>query len=121
MFKTAYTKMTVLMLALVVCLMTVCQPVLVFVVAAQGIESASESDSKSKSNSETETEKLLEGKEFCPQTVSSRRVRQVQHNLMLQSPMVTWQHRELPVLSDFNPSFQSDQIRSLPIFRAPPA
>ena len=123
MFRTAYSKLPALLLALLACLVTLYQPVLVVAAASCGTESESESGSKSKSNSEpeSETEKLLEVKEFCHRTFSSRRLRQAQHQLLIQTPMAMDQQRELPVLSEFNPLPKFFHLSSPPILRGPPA
>ena len=122
MFKTGYTKLPAFLLALLACLVTVYQPVLVIAVAASSTESESESESKSKSSeTESETEKLLEAKEFCHRTFSSRRLRQSEHQLLLQSPMAMDQTVKLPVVLEFNPLPKFIYLHSPPLLRAPPA
>lgn len=125
MFRTAYSKLPALLLALIACLVTVYQPVFVIAAAAQSDESKSEkeseSKSKSKSESESETESPLETKEFAQRTFSSRRLRHKQNQLLIESPMAMDHLRELPVLSDFNPSPQALRLSSPSALRAPPA
>ena len=118
MFKSVYLKFPALLLALLACLVTVYQPVLVMAAVSQSAES--ESKSKSGSETESETERLLEAREFCQQTYSLRRLRLGQsHNLLL-TPTKLNSPKEPPVLSEFNPVLQSVYLCSPPLLRAPP-
>ena len=118
MFKSAYSKFPALLLALLACLVTVYQPVLVLAAVSQSTES--ESKSKSSSENESETERLLEAQEFCQQTYSSRRLRLGQNHNLLLTPTKLNYPKEPPVLSEFYALPQSVYLCSPPTLRAPP-
>jgi len=108
MFKSLYTKLPILFLALVACLITVYGPVRAVTLAQT-------------SESESGSEKLVEAKEFCEQKHESRRLRQKHVQYPVQNIQSLDRFRQLPVMSEFNPHPKSLTLASPPPLRAPPA